>query len=411
MSAIFHAWKNHADEEILRECLLKAVCHLLELGMENGFDQNLWQDYLTYHLLMAENPFTLACERRGATPGASVNQFAKDDFECFRKLFRFDFHALEKDLGVECFQTLTNYRAAPKAQQNRNQHVSSQVRKLSGLLAKTRTAEQFFDLMTTAYAEVGVGQFGLNRAFRIRGDGAGGVKFITIDDTDSVRLSSIVGYERQKALLRTNTEAFLAGRPANNVLLYGDSGTGKSTSVKALINEYHGQGLRMVEIYKHQFQDLSATVACLKNRAYRFILFLDDLSFEENEQEYKYLKAVIEGGVEKRPDNVLIYATSNRRHLVRETWNDRSDMEHGGDIHRSDTVEEKLSLAERFGVSIHYGSPTPKEYRQIVEELAKREGISLTDEQLVRDAHAWEISHGGVSGRTAEQYITWLKGR
>ena len=273
---------------------------------------------------------------------------------------------------------------------------------------KAKTAEQFFDLMTAAYAEVGVGQFGLNRAFRIRNGSDGEVEFITIDNTDSVRLSSLIGYERQKALLRTNTEAFLAGRPANNVLLYGDSGTGKSSSIKALINDYYDQGLRMVEIYKHQCHALSETIARLKNRAYRFILFLDDLSFDENELEYKYLKAVIEGGVEKRPDNVLIYATSNRRHLVRETWNDRADMEHDDDIHRSDTVEEKLSLAERFGVAIYYGSPTPREYRQIVAELAKRRGLSLTEDQLVKDAHAWEIAHGGASGRTADQYITWL---
>ena len=223
-------------------------------------------------------------------------------------------------------------------------------------------------------------------------------------------LDDLVGYEQQKKELRRNTEAFLRHRPANNVLLYGDAGTGKSTSVKALINEYYDQGLRMIEIYKHQFGALSAILGQVKNRNYRFIIFIDDLSFEENEVEYKYLKAVIEGGVETRPDNVLIYATSNRRHLIRETWNDRSDMEHNGDVHRSDTMEEKLSLASRFGVAINYSAPTPKEYQAIVRSLAGRRGITLEDGELMARANTWEIRHGGYSGRAAQQFIHYLEG-
>ena len=214
------------------------------------------------------------------------------------------------------------------------------------------------------------------RAFRIRHEDNGTVTFLPISNIDGVMLDDLLGYEKQKQELRRNTETFLAGKRANNVLLYGDAGTGKSTSVKALINEYFDRGLRMIEIYKHQFQDLSAILAQIKNRNYRFIIFIDDLSFEENEVEYKFLKAVIEGGVETRPDNVLIYATSNRRHLIRETWNDRTDMEHHGDIHRSDTVEEKLSLASRFGVAINYNAPTQKEYQEIVRTLAARQGIT-----------------------------------
>ena len=137
-----------------------------------------------------------------------------------------------------------------------------------------------------------------------------------------------------------NTEAFVQGRKANNVLLFGDSGTGKSTSIKAIVNAYYDQGLRMIEIYKHQFRDLSNVIAQIKNRNYRFIIYMDDLSFEEHEIEYKFLKAVIEGGVETKPENILIYATSNRRHLIKETWNDRNDMEYENDLHRSDTMEE-----------------------------------------------------------------------
>ena len=235
------------------------------------------------------------------------------------------------------------------------------------------------------------------------------MEFLPISNIDRVMLSDLLGYETQKQELRRNTEAFLDGLPANNVLLYGDAGTGKSTSVKSLINEYYDRGLRIIEIYKHQFRDLSAVLGQIKNRNYRFIIFIDDLSFEENEVEYKFLKAVIEGGVETRPDNVLIYATSNRRHLIRETWNDRSDMEHKGDVHRSDTMEEKLSLASRFGVAINFSAPTPKEYQQIVLALAKREGVDMDEREMLIQANAWEIRHGGFSGRTAQQFVHYLK--
>ena len=168
----------------------------------------------------------------------------------------------------------------------------------------------------------------------------------------------------------------------------------------------------MIELYKHQFQDLSALLGYIKNRNYRFIIFIDDLSFEENEVEYKFLKAVIEGGVETKPDNVLIYATSNRRHLIKETWKDRTDTEQNGDIHRSETIEEKLSLVNRFGLSIGYFKPTRPEFDRIVLELAARHPeLTLPEEQILAEAHAWELRNGGISGRTAQQFINHLCGR
>ncbi len=191
---------------------------------------------------------------------------------------------------------------------------------------------------------------------------------------------------------------------------YGDSGTGKSTSIKAIVNEFYEDGLRMIEIYKHQFIDISNVIAQIKNRNYKFIIYMDDLSFEEFEIEYKFLKAVIEGGVETRPDNILIYATSNRRHLIKETWSDRNDMEFDNGIHRSDTVEEKLSLANRFGLSICYSKPSQKEYFYIVEELAKKNGITMDVEELHKAANRWEMMYGGISGRTAQQFINYLSG-
>ena len=223
-------------------------------------------------------------------------------------------------------------------------------------------------------------------------------------------LDDLVGYESQKKELIKNTEAFVEGYNGNNVLLYGDAGTGKSASIKAILNQYYSQGLRMIQIYKHEFKDLPRVIAEIKNRNYRFIIYMDDLSFEEFEIEYKYLKAVLEGGLEPKPENVLIYATSNRRHLIRETWSDRSDMSED-ELHRSDTIEEKLSLAERFGVTIGYYKPNREEYFDIVTNLARRHPeIKLTEEELRSEAGRWEMRHGGMSGRTAQQFIDSLLG-
>ena len=172
----------------------------------------------------------------------------------------------------------------------------------------------------------------------------------------------------------------------------------------------------MIEIYKYQFRDLSNVIARIKKRNYKFIIFIDDLSFEEDEVEYKFLKAVIEGGVESRPENVLIYATSNRRHLIKEMWSDREDMEYSGEIHHSDTMEEKLSLSSRFGIAINYSIPSYQEYLDMVKILAEREGLLDTSDEnavqeLLAEARKWEIRHGGVSGRTAKQFIHYIAGR
>ena len=224
-----------------------------------------------------------------------------------------------------------------------------------------------------------------------------------------VKLSDLVGYEIAKKKLIDNTEAFVKGKEANNCLLFGDAGTGKSTSIKAIANEYYEDGLRLIEVYKHQFQDLNAIISMIKNRNYKFIIYMDDLSFEEFEIEYKYLKAVIEGGLEKKPENVLIYATSNRRHLIRENFSDKEEVRE--DMHTSDTVQEKLSLVARFGVSIYFGAPDKKQFQEIVKVLAKRYHVALSEEELLAEANKWELSHGGLSGRTAQQFINYLLGQ
>jgi hypothetical protein len=398
---------NTSHEELVSR-IYQQIKRLLDVATSYGFNKNLWQDYLAFLLITNENSFTLTCEKVGAGDG-SVNSFAKNDYAIFMKLFHFDFSEIEKELGIDCFTTITNYRSLPKKEQMYNRNVSEKVRYISDHVSAAGSVDEIFDIMTDFYRQYGIGMFGLNKAFRIRHDDGRDLEFIPINNTDRVMLDDLVGYEVQKKKLIDNTEAFVHGRKANNCLLFGDSGTGKSTSIKAIINEYYDQGLRMIEIYKHQFKDLSAVISHVKNRNYKFIIYMDDLSFEEFEIEYKYLKAVIEGGLESKPDNVLIYATSNRRHLIKETWNDRSDM--NVEMHQSDTMQEKLSLVNRFGVTISYSKPSKKEFNGIVIELAKRyPEIKLTEEELVAEANKWEMSHGGVSGRTAQQFINYLAG-
>ena len=410
LADIVRDWnEENCGKDVLIRRTYAQIKRILDLSTVCGFDGNLWHCYLTWVLMTNQNSFTLTCERVGASEG-SVNHFAKNDFAVFRRLFNYDFAPMERDLGIDCFTTICHYHAIPKRERTYNHDISRQVRTLCQALEGAADEEEMFRLITDYYRQYGFGVFAMNRAFRIRRSGES-VEFLPISNIDGVMLEDLLGYEQQKRELRQNTEAFLAGKHANNVLLYGDAGTGKSTSVKALINEDYDEGLRMIEIYKHQFGDLSAVLGQIKNRNYRFIIFIDDLSFEENEVEYKFLKAIIEGGVETRPDNVLIYATSNRRHLIRETWNDRTDMEHHGDIHRSDTMEEKLSLAARFGVAINYNAPTPKEFQNIVRVLAQRQGIRMDDKELMVKANAWEVRHGGFSGRTAQQFIHYLEGR
>lgn len=398
--------EEDTSEAVLTQDVYEQVRRLLVTATEFGFDGNLWQDYLTYLLISTETPFSITCEKTGATPGASVNVLALNDFEIFRRLFHFDFQPLQEKLGINCFSLLENYCAIHKSEKLFDRNVSDRVRELSPELAQASDAEEFFQLVTGFYRHYGVGLFGLHKAFRVVNDQNGSVRFHGINNMETVRLSDLVGYERQKQKLIENTLAFVEGRKANNCLLYGDMGTGKSTSIKAIVNEYYDRGLRMIEIYKHQFKDLSDIIAQIKMRNYRFIIYMDDLSFEENETEYKFLKAVIEGGVETRPDNILIYATSNRRHLIKETWNDRSDIDQ--DLHRSETMEEKLSLVSRFGVTINYSKPTQNEYFDIVDHLAARNKITLSKEELHGAAHRWEMSHGGLSGRTAQQFINYL---
>lgn len=377
------------------------LCHLVSFASEFSLSGNIWQYWLTYVLMMHENAFTLSCERKSINKQSTLFRMAEADFQVFQNLMSFDL------TGFGQLSVMTDY-TAPFEDETPNRAGAAIIRLCESIISANNISE-FSDRLIRYYENFGIGIFGLYKAFRISGNERDFVLIPVKDDTD-VCFDDLIGLETQKRTLQKNTEAFLEGLPANNVLLYGDSGTGKSTSIHALMHDYFDRGLRLIELSKQDRKLLPQVLASAKKRNYRFIVFLDDLSFEENESDYKELKAMLEGALEKRSDRVLIYATSNRRHLIRETWTDRNDMEYQNDIHHSDTMEEKLSLASRFGVTIFYGKPNQKEYLNIVKALAEKNHLDFEDKEISDQARKWELRHGGMSGRTASQLITWLRG-
>ena len=395
------------------ELTYRLLHRFIELAGKYGFYGNIWACYLTNLLVNHENAYSCACEVRGEIEG-TINSFVLHDMAIFRTLYRISPEYYAKKVGVPELALLENYEIGKRPGKIYNTRIRDAICKLSEKLFEAAQIDEedlsirkMKDELTDFYEEVGVGKFGLHKSFRIRHTENGAV-IEPITNIAHVYFSDLIGYESAKKKLRDNTDAFVAGRNANNCLLFGDAGTGKSSSVKALANEYFDKGLRIIEIYRHQFCDLQSVIAQIKNRNYKFILYMDDLSFEDFETEYKYLKAVIEGGLEKKPANVLIYATSNRRHLIRENSTDREEIR--TDMHTGDTVQEKLSLSYRFGVTIYFGRPDKKQFREIVLGLAQKNHINMPEEELLLEANKWELSHGGISGRTAQQFIDYLAG-
>ena len=372
-----------------------AARRVLSFGVKHGLHGNLWQAYFAALLATDENPITRACAS-GKLEG-SLKTIGLACAEAWQKLYHFDFSALEADANFFAPLLDMRYPAAETA-------IALRLLPLRDRLAEAADAEAFLEALSHFLRENGSGRSALWRAFSVAQ--LEPLTFAPIDAHASVSLDSLIGYEKQKQAMVSNMEAFLSGRPFNHMLLYGDAGTGKSTSVKALLCMYESHGLRLLEMRKHQLSALQDAIRVLSGRPNKYMIYMDDLSFEENETGYKNLKAVMEGGVAEEAGNVLLLATSNRRHLVREDWKDRSDMEHEGDVHRSDTLEEKLSLAARFGCAVQFGIPSVKDFDSMVFELSRRQGgKALSEDELPRRAYAFEIRHGGVSGRTAQQFV------
>lgn len=394
------------NREDMTGLLYDCIHRLLEMAGNHGFYGNLWHCYLTNLLVNNENSYSLACEIRGEVEG-TINQAVLHDIQIFKEFYDYDFEEMIKVLDVDSLSLIMDYEGCSESKVY-NGRIRERICSLAVKFTKNHTPEEMKATLTEFYKEYGVGKFGLHKAFRVVHD-ENGVQVVPIQNIAHVYLKDLVGYEIPKKKLIDNTEAFVDGRKANNCLLFGDAGTGKSSSIKGIANEYYERGLRIIEVYKHQFQDLNDVITQIKNRNYKFIIYMDDLSFEDFEIEYKYLKAVIEGGLEKKPKNVLIYATSNRRHLVREKFSDKEERR--DDLHSSDTVQEKLSLVARFGVTIFFAAPDKKEFQNIVSVLAKRYQVTIPEEELLLEANRWELAHGGLSGRTAQQFIDYLLGR
>lgn len=391
-----------------RPLLYRCMHRLSEQAADHGFYGNLWHCYLTNLLVNNENSYSCACEMRGEVEG-SINELVLHDIAIFKEFFDYDFTEMMEVLKAPEFSVVLTYEGSSADSKIYNRRIRDRICTLAQHFVKNDSAEAMKATLTQFYREYGVGDLGLHKAFRVERT-ENGTAIVPIRNIAHVYLDDLVGYEIPKQKLRENTEAFVAGRRANNCLLFGDAGTGKSSCVKAIANEYYEKGLRIIELYKHQFQQLNEVIAQLKNRNYKFIIYMDDLSFEDFEVEYKYLKALIEGGLEKKPANVLIYATSNRRHLIRENYSDKADRR-DEDMHAGDTVQEKLSLVYRFGVTIFFGAPDKKQFQQIVKTLADRNGLKVPEEDLFLLANKWELSHGGLSGRTAQQFIDFLLGQ
>lgn len=393
------------SKENVKSRLYEGIYKLLDFSVSHGFDGNLLHCYLTYILISNENAFSKACEISGKTNG-TINRFALNDFSIFKKLYDFDLSVIDEALQIECLTYVKDYTGIDSPESPSN--LLPYIRELTCKLSSAEDEQAFYDILTSFYKQFGLGKFGLNKAFRvIRHENK--LELCPITNTEPIFFNDLVGYELQKNELIKNTEAFVQGHKANNVLLYGDSGTGKSSSIKAILNEYYDKGLRMIEVYKHQLGDLPFIIEQIRDRNYRFIIYMDDLSFEDYETDYKYLKAVIEGGLEAKPENVLLYATSNRRHLIREKWSDKDDRD--DDLHTNDTVQEKLSLAARFGLPILYIAPNKKEFEHIVKVLADKYHIGMPEEELYLEANRWELRNGSLSGRTAQHFITYLLGK
>ncbi|MCR5651943.1 MAG: ATP-binding protein [Lachnospiraceae bacterium] len=392
-----------------KEDAFRTANRLLTLSDDLGFEGNLWHDHLAWYIANNENSFSTACEMRKDVSG-TLPEIALHDMEIFRELISKDIAVLDEKYGTDCFSMLKDYRPCDENGKTFNRRIRDSICDLAVKLADAADAKEMLSRVCDFYGRYGVGKFGLNKAFRIYENDSNGMDILPIKKIAHVSLSDLVGYEEAKQRLRDNTEAFVSGRCANNCLIYGDAGTGKSSAVKGIMNEYYDKGLRLIEVYRHQFKYLNDVVAAIKDRNYRFIIYMDDLSFEDNETEYKYLKALIEGGLERKPDNILIYATSNRRHLIHENFADKLDRRETDDIHESDTVEEKLSLYNRFGVTIYFGRPSPMQFKEIVLALAKRAELKMSDEELLYEANKWELRAGGLSGRTARQFIDYISG-
>ncbi|HEY3284014.1 MAG TPA: ATP-binding protein [Armatimonadota bacterium] len=383
------------DPELFTRELFKSLAEEIELSRQ-PLAGNPWQSHLLNRLLKDENPFSLKAQ---LVPPEELSpallRAAAADLSALQVLFRISLDVLSSPDGAaspDGLRPLSPTRPEDPATAEMKRELLSSA-DWSALVPR----------LASYFHSQGAGIFREYRAFRwLDGDLQG------IAEPDPICLDDLIAYDAERELLLRNTEYFVRGFPANNVLVYGERGTGKSSTVKALLHAYADRGLRMVEVPKAHLSDFTEILHRLRGRRERFVLFVDDLSFEEDETTYKDLKAVLEGGLEARPENVLLYATSNRKHLIKERFSERHLGLADDEVHYNDTMEEKLSLSDRFGITLVFLAPDQKRYLRIVRGLAERRGILLPPEELESRAIMWVQQHNERSGRTARQFIDYL---
>ncbi len=383
--------KNIFDGINIELSFSKMALTLVENAERFGFHGNLLKNHLLNIFLYNENIFSLYCENKCGLENTSLYNLAVNDIRILKSLMKIELTVLSNNGSVSEIQNYTPFNKIEN--------------ELLDYLKTISDENELLGAFIKFYNSSGCGNIALYRSFKFDDEKS---SIVGIENPDSITFDDIIGYESQTEELIGNTEAFVKGFPANNVLLVGSRGTGKSSSVKALVNKFYSDGLRLIEITKEQIVKLPYILSTLKNRGRRFIIFIDDLSFDEHEIQYKYMKSILEGGSQSKPDNVLFYATSNRRHLVSEKWSDRQRGSEDAEIHTQDTLNEKLSLADRFGITISYPKPTPVEYIRMVKVMAKKADIPLSDEVLEKEALKWELNQKGISGRTARQFTNNL---
>jgi predicted AAA+ superfamily ATPase len=358
--------------------------------------EDAWQSHLVERILEGEHPFALAAEKGRLNP--LLLEQARRDLRTLRTLFNLDAKTLIRAVEEAAPETSGLWASLSYTVRD-----ASSRRAWAEKLAEAEDWGELVETLAEYYALHGAWPFGRCRAFRWEKGGLRGVV-----RPDPVRLEALIGYETEREPLLKNTERLLAGLPSHHALLYGLPGTGKSSTVKAILNEYADRGLKLVELAKEDLKELPVVLDALRDRGPRFILFVDDLSFEEHEVEYKSLKALLEGSVEEPPENVRLYATSNRRNLIRERFSERDETD---DVHARDTMQEKLSLAARFGLRVTFPAPDQKRYLEIVTGLVRERGIKIPEGELRERAVLWDRWHAGRSGRTARQFVDELEAK